>query len=30
VVLAEPISAMRWLGIALIAGGIAIVGWSQP
>jgi drug/metabolite transporter (DMT)-like permease len=29
-VLSEPISAMRWLGIFLIAGGIAIVGWSQP
>jgi drug/metabolite transporter (DMT)-like permease len=29
VVLAEPISAARWIGIALIACGIAIVGWSQ-
>jgi multidrug transporter EmrE-like cation transporter len=28
-VLAEPISAMRWFGIALIACGIAVVGWSQ-
>ncbi len=28
-VLAEPISAARWAGIALIACGIAIVGWSQ-
>jgi drug/metabolite transporter (DMT)-like permease len=28
-VLSEPIGAMRWLGIALIACGIAIVGWSQ-
>jgi drug/metabolite transporter (DMT)-like permease len=27
-VLGEPISAMRWVGIFLIAGGIAIVGWS--
>jgi drug/metabolite transporter (DMT)-like permease len=29
VVLSEPISAARWLGIFLIASGIAIVGWSQ-
>jgi drug/metabolite transporter (DMT)-like permease len=29
-VLSEPISAARWAGIALIACGIAIVGWSQP
>jgi drug/metabolite transporter (DMT)-like permease len=29
-VLAEPITATRWLGIALIACGILIVGWSQP
>ena len=29
-VLSEPIGALRWLGIALIACGIAIVGWSQP
>lgn len=28
-VLAEPISATRWVGIALIASGIAIVGWSR-
>jgi undecaprenyl phosphate-alpha-L-ara4N flippase subunit ArnE len=27
-VLAEPITAARWVGIALIASGIAIVGWS--
>lgn len=27
-VLSEPISAARWIGIALIACGIAIVGWS--
>jgi drug/metabolite transporter (DMT)-like permease len=29
VVLAEPISGPRWVGIALIACGIAIVAWSQ-
>jgi len=29
IVLSEPITGMRWLGIALIASGIAIVGWSQ-
>lgn len=28
-ILAEPISALRWVGIAMIAGGIAVVGWSQ-
>jgi undecaprenyl phosphate-alpha-L-ara4N flippase subunit ArnE len=28
-VLSEPITGIRWLGIALIASGIAIVGWSQ-
>jgi drug/metabolite transporter (DMT)-like permease len=28
-VLAEPITALRWVGIALITLGIAIVGWSQ-
>jgi drug/metabolite transporter (DMT)-like permease len=27
-VLSEPINAARWVGIFLIAGGIAIVGWS--
>jgi len=27
-VLAEPITAARWIGIAMIAGGIAVVGWS--
>ena len=29
VVLSEPITAARWIGIALIAAGIAIVGWTQ-
>jgi drug/metabolite transporter (DMT)-like permease len=29
VVLSEPITAARWVGIALIACGIAVVGWSQ-
>jgi len=28
-VLAEPINGVRWIGIALITCGIAIVGWSQ-
>jgi drug/metabolite transporter (DMT)-like permease len=28
-VLSEPITGIRWVGIALIASGIAIVGWSQ-
>ena len=28
-VLAEPINGVRWLGIALIASGIVLVGWSQ-
>jgi drug/metabolite transporter (DMT)-like permease len=28
VVLAEPISATRWVGFVLIASGIAVVGWS--
>jgi drug/metabolite transporter (DMT)-like permease len=28
-VLSEPITAARWIGIALIAAGIAIVGWTQ-
>jgi drug/metabolite transporter (DMT)-like permease len=28
-VLEEPITAARWVGIALIACGIAIVGWSR-
>jgi drug/metabolite transporter (DMT)-like permease len=27
-VLSEPITAVRWVGIAMIAGGIAVVGWS--
>ena len=27
--LSEPINAANWLGIALIAGGITIVGWSR-
>jgi len=27
-VLSEPISGIRWIGIAMIAGGIAVVGWS--
>ena len=27
--LAEPIRATQWLGIALIAAGIAVVGFSQ-
>ncbi|MEM7124037.1 MAG: EamA family transporter [Pseudomonadota bacterium] len=29
VVLGEPISPLRWAGIALIAGGIAIVAYSN-
>ena len=28
VVLSEPIGALRWAGIALIACGIALVGWT--
>lgn len=28
-ILSEPIGPVQWLGIALIAIGIAIVGWSQ-
>jgi drug/metabolite transporter (DMT)-like permease len=28
-ILSEPITGVRWLGIALIACGIAVVGWSQ-
>ena|SRR5262245_43545965 len=28
-VLSEPIGAGQWIGIALIAVGISIVGWSQ-
>ena len=28
-ILSEPIEAGQWLGIAFIALGIAIVGWSQ-
>jgi len=28
-VLGEPITGIRWAGMALIACGIAIVGWSQ-
>ncbi len=27
-VLAEPITGIRWVGMALIAGGIVVVGWS--
>jgi drug/metabolite transporter (DMT)-like permease len=27
--LSEPIGASQWVGIALIALGIAVVGWSQ-
>ncbi len=27
-VLSEPITGIRWVGIAMIAGGIALVGWS--
>jgi drug/metabolite transporter (DMT)-like permease len=29
VILAEPISAGQWIGIALIASGIAVVGWAR-
>lgn len=28
-VLAEPIGAAQWIGIVLIASGIAVVGWSR-
>ena len=28
-VLSEPIGGVRWIGIVLIAAGIAIVGWTQ-
>jgi drug/metabolite transporter (DMT)-like permease len=28
VILSEPISTPRWAGIALIAAGIALVGWT--
>jgi multidrug transporter EmrE-like cation transporter len=28
-VLSEPITGIRWVGIALIAAGIAVVGWSS-
>ncbi|HEX3061057.1 MAG TPA: EamA family transporter [Usitatibacter sp.] len=28
-VLGEPITGIRWAGMALIACGIAVVGWSQ-
>jgi undecaprenyl phosphate-alpha-L-ara4N flippase subunit ArnE len=28
-VLDEPIGSAQWLGIVLIAGGIAVVGWSR-
>jgi undecaprenyl phosphate-alpha-L-ara4N flippase subunit ArnE len=28
-ILSEPIGPGQWLGITLIAVGIAIVGWSQ-
>ncbi len=29
VALSEPIGPAQWIGIVLIASGIAIVGWSQ-
>ena len=29
IVLSEPISPAQWVGIALIACGIAVVGWSR-
>ena len=29
IVLAEPIGAVQWMGILLIACGISIVGWSR-
>ena len=28
-VLSEPIGGVRWIGIALIAAGIALVGWTH-
>lgn len=28
-VLGEPIGAAQWTGIVMIAGGIAVVGWSR-
>jgi drug/metabolite transporter (DMT)-like permease len=28
-VLAEPVTGMRWVGIALIASGILVVGWTH-
>jgi len=28
-VLSEPITGPRWIGIALIAAGIAVVGWTH-
>lgn len=28
-VLSEPIDAVRWMGIVLIAAGIAVVGWNR-
>lgn len=28
-ILSEPIGAASWIGIALIAAGIAIVGWTR-
>ena len=28
-ILGEPVGGVRWIGIALIAAGIAVVGWSQ-
>jgi undecaprenyl phosphate-alpha-L-ara4N flippase subunit ArnE len=30
VVLGEPISALRWAGMALIAAGIGVIAWTQP
>jgi drug/metabolite transporter (DMT)-like permease len=27
-ILSEPITGIRWIGIALIASGILVVGWS--
>lgn len=29
IILAEPIAAMQWLGMGLIAIGIAVVGWGR-
>lgn len=29
ILLSEPIGPAQWVGIALIASGIAVVGWSQ-